>query len=164
MEITLKKTGKVNLKFSVPRIMQLRCELFGNNEKIPSKYTCDGLNINPPLQISDVPAGAESLVLIVEDPDAVTKTWTHWLVWNLDPGVKLINEDFFSREENFGTNDSGGLGYQGPCPPSGTHRYFFKVYALDKRLELPKGAKKQDVEDAMAGHVLDEADLIGLYR
>lgn len=128
---------------------------------IPARYTCDGANVNPPLDINHIPDGAQSLALIVDDPDAPAGTWDHWIVWNIDP-EPLIAENTVPGIE--GTNDFGRRHYGGPCPPSGTHRYFFNVYALDNRLELPAGAGRSEVEHAMAGHVLAKGELVGRYR
>ncbi|OGX05976.1 MAG: hypothetical protein A2Z88_02805 [Omnitrophica WOR_2 bacterium GWA2_47_8] len=134
---------------------------FTHNAMIPSRYTCQGEDINPPLQISDLPLGAKSLVLINDDPDAPGMTWDHWVVYNIAPTEK-IEEDSVPGLQ--GKNSWGRNDYGGPCPPSGTHRYFFKLYALDIRLELKEGVRKKQVEDAMKGHILSEAILIGLYK
>jgi Raf kinase inhibitor-like YbhB/YbcL family protein len=127
---------------------------------IPAPYTCDGRNINPPLQIGSIPTEAASLALIVEDPDAPSGTFVHWLAWNIEP-APTIAED--SRPGEEGTNDFGDKGYGGPCPPSGTHRYYFRVFALRSRLSLPAGANKKALEQAMAPHVVAEGALIGRY-
>lgn len=130
------------------------------NGVIPVKYTCDGADINPPLRIEGIPEGTHSLVLIVDDPDAPGGTWDHWIVWNI-PLVETIEEDSVPGTE--GLNDFKTQSYGGPCPPSGTHRYFFKVYALDTTLDLPTTSTKTDVEQAMIGHILANGELIGLY-
>ena len=137
---------------------------FQNNSSIPRQYTCDGKDVNPPLDISGVPTGTQSLALIVDDPDAPAGTWVHWVVWNIDPGTKQIAENSVPKAAVQGRNDFRKTSYGGPCPPSGTHRYFFKLYALDTRLGLKTGATKQDVERAMKGHVLGEAHTVGLYK
>ena len=134
---------------------------FENNKLIPSKYTCDGEDVNPPLTIEGVPDGAKSLVLIVDDPDAPMGTFDHWVVWNIPPTSK-IEENAVPGTE--GVNDFRKRSYGGPCPPYGTHRYFFKVYALDTKLDLSPNSRKKDVEKAMQGHVLAKGELIGLYR
>lgn len=134
---------------------------FEHNASIPKKYTCDGENLNPSLEFSDVPEEAKSLVLILEDPDAPGGTFTHWLVWGLDP-ASGIEEDRVTGKE--GMNDFGKPGYGGPCPPPGTpHRYFFRVYALDTELVLEAGASRAELEAAMTGHVLSEGKLMGRY-
>ncbi len=133
---------------------------FERNKLIPAKYTCDGANVNPPLQIEGIPEEAKSLVLIVEDPDAPMGLWIHWIVWNIPPTSK-INENSIPGIEEL--TSSKKRRYGGPCPPSGTHRYFFKVYALDTRLELKGDSQKKDVEKAIENHVLAKGELVGLY-
>jgi Raf kinase inhibitor-like YbhB/YbcL family protein len=135
---------------------------FENNQLIPAKYTCDGDNVNPPLAIDGVPEGTKTLALIVDDPDAPMGTWDHWIVWNIPATTSKIAENTVPGTE--GMNDSRRRSYGGPCPPSGTHRYFFKVYALDVKLDLSPAARKRDVEKAMQGHVLAKGELVGLYR
>jgi Raf kinase inhibitor-like YbhB/YbcL family protein len=134
---------------------------FQNNAMIPSKYTCDGADVNPPLVIAGLPKAAQSLVLIVDDPDAPAGTWDHWIVWNIPPG-NAIDEDSVPGTQ--GVNSFRTHEYGGPCPPSGTHRYFFKVYALDARLSLSDSSGERDVENAMKGHILAKAELMGLYK
>jgi len=134
--------------------------VFENNKPIPKKYTCDGEDVNPPLNIEDIPVGTKSLVLIVDDPDAPMGTWDHWIVWNIPPKNK-IDEDSVPGVE--GLNDFRKHSYGGPCPPSGTHRYFFKVYALDVQLALSSNSRKKDVEKAMKDHILAKGELVGLY-
>jgi Raf kinase inhibitor-like YbhB/YbcL family protein len=134
---------------------------FASNGSIPGKYTCDGQNINPPLEFEGIPEEAESLVLIVDDPDASMKTFTHWIVWNIEPVAK-IEEDSIPGVE--GINDFKKIGYGGPCPPSGTHRYYFRVYALDRQLELKAGAGRKYLENEMIGHIIAEGELMGKYR
>lgn len=148
---------------SLPYKMNISSPAFKDNERIPSQYTCDGENVNPPLEISDVPSEAKSLVLIVDDPDAPGKTWVHWVVWNIDPTTTEILENSVPIRAVEGMTDFGKPGYGGPCPPSGTHRYFFKLYALDTLLDISSQATKADVEKAMEGHMLTQATLIGLY-
>jgi Raf kinase inhibitor-like YbhB/YbcL family protein len=133
---------------------------FENNKLIPKKYTCDGEDVNPPLNIKGIPEGTISLVLIVDDPDAPMGTWDHWIVWNIPP-VSKIDENSVPGVE--GLNDFRKHSYGGPCPPSGTHRYFFKVYALDTKLDLSSNSRKKDVEKAMKGHILAKGELVGLY-
>jgi len=133
---------------------------FENNKLIPKKYTCDGEDVNPPLSIEGVPEETKSLVLIVDDPDAPMGTWDHWIVWDIPPTNK-IGENTVPGVE--GLNNFRKHSYGGPCPPSGTHRYFFKVYALDTKLSLNSNSRKKDVEKAMNGHILAEGKLIGLY-
>lgn len=144
--------------------MKLSSSAFGHNEEIPSKYTCDGENVNPPLQISDVPESAKSLVLIVDDPDAPMGDWVHWTVWNISPDVREIPENSVPVGGVEGMTDFGRPGYGGPCPPSGLHHYHFKLYALDEGLDLNESATKADIEKAMEYHVLDQTVLIGTYE
>ncbi|HAK61204.1 MAG TPA: YbhB/YbcL family Raf kinase inhibitor-like protein [Nitrospiraceae bacterium] len=130
---------------------------------IPSKYTCDGPNVNPLLVIEGVPANAQSLALIMDDPDAPGATWVHWVVWNIQPATKAIREDTVPPEASQGVNDFQNPGYGGPCPPSGTHRYFFRLYALNTSLDLGPDTTRAGLEDAMEGHILDQAELVGRY-
>jgi len=136
---------------------------FQHKENIPQKYTCDGDDVNPPLRIENVPSGAKSLALIVDDPDAPRGTWVHWVIWNIAPDIKEIREQSVPSGAIEGMNDFRKRSYGGPCPPSGTHRYFFKLYALDVSLNLDANTNKADLERAMKGHIVGQAELIGLY-
>ncbi|RJQ83813.1 MAG: YbhB/YbcL family Raf kinase inhibitor-like protein [Desulfobacteraceae bacterium] len=140
--------------------MKLSSSAFKNNDPIPRKYTCQGEDVHPELIIEDIPQEAESLVLIVDDPDAPGKVFDHWVAYDI-PVTGKIGEGAMPGTQ--GVNDFRKSGYGGPCPPSGTHRYFFKLYALDERLNLPEGLGKGDVQKAVQGHVLDQAELIGVY-
>jgi len=133
---------------------------FGNNKLIPSKYTCDGDDVNPTLNIEGIPEETKTLVLIVDDPDAPMGTWDHWIVWNIPPTNKIEENSVPGAE---GLNDFRKHSYGGPSPPSGTHRYFFKVYALDTKLDLDPNSRKKDVEKAMKDHILAKGELVGLY-
>jgi len=144
--------------------MKITSPAFENNQMIPQKYTCDGENINPPLQINDIPAGTQSLVLIVDDPDAPSGDWVHWLVWNINPATKLISENESPQGAIQGINDFGKQNYGGPCPPSGIHHYQFKIYALNTTLNLTSSSRKKDLEKAIENHILDKEILIGLYQ
>ena len=144
--------------------MKIESTAFKNNNLIPQKYTCDGENINPPLMISNVPGNVKSLVLIVDDPDASSGTFVHWTVWNIDPKIAEIPEGSVPAEAAEGITDFGRPGYGGPCPPSGTHRYFFKLFALDMTLDLVPSARARDIEKEMEDNILAEAQLVGLYR
>ena len=135
---------------------------FQEGGNIPSKFTCDVSDTSPPLQIAGVPSGAKSLVLIVDDPDAPGGLFTHWLAWNIPPQTGSIAEGSAPKGVQ-GANDFGKSGYRGPCPPSGTHRYSFKIFALDRELELRSGAKRSQVDAAMKGHVIAQGELIGRY-
>ena len=137
---------------------------FEYNGAIPSRYTCDGIDINPPLHIANVPAGTKSLALIVDDPDAPMGIWVHWVVWNIDPATPEIKENEVPAGAAEGVNDFRKHNYGGPCPPSGTHRYFFTLYALDTRLDPGAHANKATLEKAMKGHILGQAELMGTYK
>lgn len=145
--------------------MKISSPSFEEGGNIPPKYTCDGESINPPLEISGVPTDAKSLALIVHDPDApLAGGFTHWIVFNINPGTKEIKENSVPPDATEGTNGTGNAGYTGPCPPSGIHHYQFKLYALDSSLNLEASTKKEDVENAMEGHIVDQAILVGLYK
>ncbi|MFH2018883.1 MAG: YbhB/YbcL family Raf kinase inhibitor-like protein [bacterium] len=143
--------------------MKIENVIFKNNDYIPTKFTCDGLNINPSLKISEVPAETKSMALVMDDPDAQAGTWVHWVMWNIDPATVEISENSVPAGAVQGTTDFGNTKYGGPCPPSGTHRYFFRLYALDTKLTLPPSTMKQDLENAMQGHVIGQAEMLGLY-
>jgi hypothetical protein len=142
--------------------MKITSSAFQAGANIPSKFSCDGANASPPLQIADVPSGAKSLALIVDDPDAPSGLFTHWIAWNIPPQTSIIGEGSAPKGVH-GTNDFGKSGYGGPCPPSGTHRYYFKVFALDRELDLPSGAKRSQLDAAMKDHVVAQGELMGRY-
>lgn len=142
---------------------------FKNDGLIPAKYTCDGEDISPPLRWEGVPAGAKSIAIICDDPDAPMGTFVHWVLFNLPADTKELAENIpadktIPNGAKQGTSDFGRIGYGGPCPPSGTHRYFFKIYALDKEVDLPAGVNKRQLVKAMEGHILGEGQLIGKYK
>ncbi len=143
-------------------LMKITSSAFENNGNIPSKYTCDGANVNPPLNISEVPEGAKSLALIVDDPDAPSGDWVHWIIWNISVSTQEISEGSIPNGI-VGTTSFGTTGYGGPCPPSGIHRYYFKLYALDEELNLKPDSNKEMLGSAMKEHVLEEAELMGKY-
>lgn len=159
--ITLKTTGG--------KIMELTSSSFNHEAMIPAKYTCDGLNISPPLSWRNAPANTKSFALICDDPDAPVGLWVHWVFFDIPAAVNSLPEKV-SRDEEIvglgknGKNTSGRFGYDGPCPPGGTHRYFFKLYALDTTLDLPPGLTKEDLLKAMKGHILAETQLMGRYK
>jgi hypothetical protein len=140
--------------------LTVKSSAFTNNGPIPTEYSCDGEDVNPPLSIEGIPQGTQSLALTVDDPDAPMGTWDHWVVWNISPSNE-IKENAVPGVE--GTNDFTKHSYGGPCPPSGTHRYFFKVYALDTRLNLSPNSRKKDLEKAMQGHILAKGEIMGRY-
>lgn len=136
---------------------------FENNERIPSKYSCDGQNVNPVLNFSRMPSETKSLVLIIDDPDAPGGNFNHLAAWNIDPKTTGIQEGVFPPGTVLGKNGAGKNGYLGPCPPSGTHRYYFKVYALDIVLDLDPASDKTALEVAMEGHIIGRGELMGKY-
>jgi Raf kinase inhibitor-like YbhB/YbcL family protein len=148
--------------------MKLASDAFKHNEKIPSKYTCLGLDINPPLTISEVPEKTKSLALIMDDPDVPKKMradgmWIHWVVYNIDPKTRSIKENVPTLG-TLGKNTGGMNRYMGPCPPDREHRYYFKLYALDSMLDLAPGATKEELLNAMEGHILAQCELMGRYE
>jgi len=147
----------------VQQSMKLTSPAFENDQKIPALYTCDGKKIHPPFGISNVPAGTKSLVITIDDPDAPNGTFSHWVIWNIHPDAAVIREGEVPTESQEGTNSAGSAGYTAPCPPSGQHRYFFTLSALDATLGLDGKARKADVENTMRGHVMAQSLLVGVY-
>ena len=143
--------------------MKIISPAFKNGANIPAKFSRQGGNSSPPLQIAGAPANAKTLVLIVDDPDAPTGLFTHWLIWNIDPKTSSIAEHSAPKGAVEGTNDFPSVGYGGPQPPSGTHRYYFKIFALDQTLNIPAGVKRRELDEAMKGHVIAQAELMGRY-
>jgi len=146
----------------------LKTTAFPESGLIPKKYTCDGTDVSPALSWNTPPEGTQSFALIVDDPDAPVGTWTHWVIWNIPAKTTALPESVTKTEEASGAlqgkNDFKRIGYGGPCPPPGKpHRYFFKLYALDTRLELKAGASKNELERAIKGHILAQAELVGKY-
>ncbi|RMD87665.1 MAG: YbhB/YbcL family Raf kinase inhibitor-like protein, partial [Candidatus Dadabacteria bacterium] len=136
--------------------MEIKSKAFKDGEYIPRKYTCQGEDISPPLEVSDIPEGTLSLALIMDDPDAPMGVWVHWILWNISPDDSLnIEENTLPTGSIEGINSWGKRGYGGPCPPSGTHRYMFKIYALDTTLNLSPHSRKEDLIAAMEGHILN---------
>lgn len=155
--------GEVNMKIKVTS------SAFKEGEMIPSRYTCDGDDVSPDIGWDGIPIEAKSIALISDDPDAPRGTWVHWVMYNMPPELKGLPEavppdKILDNGSVQGMNDSQQIGYGGPCPPGGVHRYYFKVYALDVRLSLGPGATKKDLEDAMKGHILAEGQLMGRYK
>jgi Raf kinase inhibitor-like YbhB/YbcL family protein len=157
------KEASYNLKPQKEGKMKLT-SVFEHNTPIPSEYTCDGKDIAPVLKIEGVPEGTKELALIVDDPDAPMGTWVHWVVYNLPANTVKIEQNNLPEGTKEGITDFGRIGWGGPCPPYGTHRYFFKLYALNEALDLPPGATKNQLEKAIAGHVIEENQLVGLYN
>lgn len=149
--------------------IQLTSSAFDQGKPIPEEYTCDGRNISPPLQWSNVPEGAQSLAMIVHDPDAPRGTFIHWIIYNIPPNITEFTENVDKERvlpsgARQGLNDADKIGYTGPCPPSGTHRYFFRIYALDSTLDLEPGANMKQIEDAMRGKIIATGELMGTYK
>jgi len=149
--------------------IKLTSKAFNEGAMIPAQYTCDGRDISPPLSWSEVPAGTNSFALICDDPDAPIGTWVHWVVYNIPNNVTSIPENVPPTKTIMGDilqgmTDFRQVGYGGPCPPRGTHRYYFKIYALDKMLTLPAGVTKRELLKAMEGHILAEGQLMGRYK
>lgn len=143
--------------------MKITSPAFHHGEFMPRQYTRYDADKSPPLRIEGVPANTRSLVLIMDDPDAPRGTFTHWIVFDLDPKTVDIGEDHAPEQARQGSNGWGETQYGGPRPPSGEHRYFFRLFALDTKLDLPRGSTRQEVEGAMRGHVIDTAELMGRY-
>ena len=148
--------------------LDIKSSAFGEGELIPEKYTCDGDDVSPPLSWTQPPNEAKSMVLICDDPDAPMGTWVHWVLFGLSPETLELPEGVTSDKEvlggaKHGLNDFRKYGYGGPCPPGGTHRYFFKLYAVDTQIDLNAGATKKEVLNAIKGHILEEAQLMGRY-
>ena len=145
-------------------MLEIRSPAFSHEEMIPKKYTCQGDDVNPELVIQGIPEETKSLILIMDDPDAPIGTWDHWVVWNLDPSISRIEEDSIPKGGVVGKNSWDRNDYGGPCPPSGTHRYYFKLYALDTQLALDEKSNKKAVEKAMKDHIIEQAVLMGRYK
>ncbi len=139
----------------------VKSPVFEHNKTIPKKYSCDGQEVNPPITIEATPTATKTLALVIDDPDAPRGTFDHWIVWNI-PVTSKIEENSIPGTQ--GMNSAGQQAYVGMCPPSGTHRYFFKIYALDTKLDLINSANKKDLEKTMLGHILAKGELVGLYR
>ena len=149
--------------------IEVKSEAFEEGGMIPNKYTCDGEDASPPLSWTGVPEGTEALALICDDPDAPVGTWVHWVIFNIPPDTTGLSENIppervLESGARQGRNDFGNIGYGGPCPPRGTHRYYFKLYALDKKVDLEPGATKDELLKAMEGHILAEGRLMGRYK
>ena len=150
---------------TIPEVenMKLTSPAFKHKGAMPSEYTCDGEDISPELSIENAPENAKKLALIMDDPDAPAGIWVHWVVWNIPPNIKKIAKGTEPGGIG-GKNSWGRIDYGGPCPPSGTHRYFFKLYALDTTLGLKEGSSKKDLEKAMLGHIIEKTELMGTYK
>lgn len=144
--------------------LKLTSSAFKNGEPIPAKHTCRGQNISPALAWSDSPKGTQSFALIVDDPDAPMGTWVHWVLFNIPAATSSLQENLqIQGTIQVGKNSYDSMNYKGPCPPSGTHRYFFKLYALDTMLKLSSGPSKEQLLEDMKGHILAETELMGTF-
>ena len=162
-------TTQQTIEKGKPMQLKVTSSAFTEGAMIPKKYTCDDRNISPPLTWTEGPADTKSYVLIADDPDAPVGTWVHWVLFNIPANTRELPENVAPEKtlaygEKHGKNGWGNIGYGGPCPPSGTHRYYFKLYALNTSLNLEAGATKADLEKAMQGHVLAEGQLMGKYK
>ena len=160
---------QINAKMRGGKTMEITSSSFVHEDMIPAKYTCGGQNISPPLAWSGAPKETNSFALICDDPDAPAGTWVHWVIFDIPANVNSLPEKVAKQEEiaglgKNGKNTSQHFGYDGPCPPSGTHRYYFKLYALDKMLNLKAGLSKEELLSAMKNHVLAEAQIMGRYK
>ena len=151
------------LPVSLEAQITVRSSAFASGGNIPAQFSCKGANTNPPLQFQGIPKEAKSLALIVEDMDAPGGGFTHWLVWNIDPGTTEIAQKSVPRGASEGTNDFGKTGYGGPCPPSGTHRYYFRLLAVNQKLDLKPGADRPALERALGKHVIAIGELLGRF-
>ena len=151
----------LSMSASLTARLEITSPAFKNGSQIPMKYTCDGEAVNPPLAIAEIPQGTQSLALIVEDPDAPRGTYDHWLVWNISPASVIVEN---SNPGISGNNSGEMTGYHAPCPPEGSHRYRFHVFALNTDLDLEAGSKKAQMKKAMKGHILAKGTLLGMYE
>lgn len=149
---------------SVRNTLQISSPAFQNGGMIPAQYTCTREGNSPPLTFAHIPSGTKSLVLIMLDPDAPKRPFTHWVVWNIDPSIQKIDINHLPIHSLQGRNDSNGIGYTGPCPPTGIHRYYITIFALDQLLNLPVGTSKAVVEKEMQHHILAQGTLMGRYQ
>lgn len=148
-------------------VIKVASQVFDEGEIIPDRYACKGVNVSPPLQWESV-EGAVKYAIICEDPDAPSGTWTHWVIFNIPSDTIFLSEWVMEREElengaKQGFNDFGTIGYRGPCPPGGTHRYYYKVYAIDTEIQLPAKITKEDLLNSMKDHIIDKGELMGRY-
>lgn len=162
---------KINNKFYSlgGKQMEITSSAFNEGSMIPAKYTCDDIDISPPLKWSKAPEGTKTFAIICDDPDAPAGTWVHWVLYNLPADTNELSEDIptvesLSNGAKQGKNDFGRIGYGGPCPPGGTHRYYFKIYALAEKLNIESGVTKSELLKAMQGKILSEGKLMGRYK
>jgi hypothetical protein len=163
------KKGRGYRKKGMVMKIKLNSTAFGDGNLIPRKYTCDGAGISPPFAWNAVPDGTKSFALISDDPDAPVGTWVHWIIYNIPAAARELPEavptdEILDNDARQGTNDFRRIGYGGPCPPSGKHRYYFRLYALDTNMTLEPGITKMQLERAMKGHILGKGRLMGKYK
>ncbi|MGO9386869.1 MAG: YbhB/YbcL family Raf kinase inhibitor-like protein [Methanobacterium sp.] len=149
-------------------VIKIKSKVFEDGEPIPTKYTCSGVDVSPPLEWTSIPEDTESIGIICEDPDAPGGTWSHWIIFNLPADTMSLSEHIMSREimDNGaiqGLNDFGKVGYAGPCPPKGTHHYYYKIYALDVKLDLPPRTSRKTFLETINGHIIDQGQIMGTY-
>jgi|SRR3989344_3990039 len=144
--------------------MIISTKAFKDGEEIPAEYTCDGNDISPELVFSDIPRETKSLALIVDDPDSPVGVWNHWTIWDIPPNIAGLKKGEVPQNAREGVTSFGGVGYGGPCPGKGRHRYFFKLYALDSVLELPQKSSKEELIESMLGRIIAEAEVYGTYE
>jgi Raf kinase inhibitor-like YbhB/YbcL family protein len=166
---TIQAKDQMNAKIKGGKAMEITSSSFVHEDMILAKYTCDGQNISPPLAWSGAPKETKSFALICDDPDAPAGTWVHWVIFDIPANINSLPEKVSRQEEiaglgKSGKNSSRRYGYDGPCPPSGTHRYYFKLYALDSMLNMNAGLTKEELLKAIKGHILAEAQLMGRYK
>ena len=161
-------TSTTPTEAAVTNQLTIKSDAFVSGQSIPAKYTCIGRNISPPLTWNEPPAGTQSFALIMDDPDAPVGTWVHWVLYNIPLAKRDLQEDLPITGKNMdpnaiyvGKNSSGNIGYDGPCPPSGTHRYIFKLYALDTTINLLPGVTREQILKEMDGHILAQSELVG---
>lgn len=155
-QLTAKETKKMNQ-------MKITSPDFSHGKPIPEQFSCDSTDLSPSLAIEGVPAGAKSLALIMDDPDAPAGVWVHWVIWNIDPSTREIARGSLPPGAELGLNSWKRRSYNGPCPPAGTHRYFFRLYALKERLNLPQSSTRKDLDHAMEGKIIAQSELVGVY-
>jgi len=162
MLLMLSATALITQEVRAVTQMRLTSPDFSQNAQIPDRFTCHGEDVNPHLVLENVPPEAKSLALIVDDPDAPGGTWVHWVLWNVDPRTTRIDQVTIPRGAQEGVNSWKQRHYRGPCPPSGTHRYFFRLYALNQQLNLPASTTSKDLDKAMHGKIIAQCELMGL--
>jgi len=163
-QLKLNSAAAAGKEVAIMETMSISSSAFKHGEAIPARYTCDGTDVSPPLAIGKTPDAARTLALIMEDPDAPMGSWVHWVAWDIPAQTREIPENSVPSGVRQGRNSWNRNSYGGPCPPAGTHRYFFRLYALDTELDVSHSATKAELERAMQGHILARGELMGTYR